>query len=145
MYEFNIKEINNTKFIFDILRKKYVALQPEEWVRQNFIRYLIEKKNYPKGRIAVEYYLKVNKNDKRSDIVIFDKMLKPQIVIECKAENVKLTKDTFEQAANYNLKLGAKYLIITNGQTTMAFEKHDDSNAYRQLAELPNYQDIYKQ
>ncbi len=140
MSDFNIKEINKTKYIFDILRKKFVVLQPEEWVRQNFIRFLIEQKKYPKGRMVVEYYLKVNKNEKRSDIVVFDENLKPQVVVECKAETVKLTKDTFEQAANYNLQLGAKYLIITNGTTTMAFEKKADSNSYSQLSELPEYQ-----
>jgi len=140
--KFKIKEIGQSKYIFDDLRKKYVALLPEEWVRQNFIRYLIEEKNFPKGRIAVEYYLKVNKNEKRSDIVIFDKNLKPQIVVECKAQQVKLTKDTFEQAANYNLKLGAKFLIITNGSSTMAFEKHPENNFYTQLQAIPNYEEI---
>jgi len=140
--KFKIKEIGQSKYIFDDLRKKYVALLPEEWVRQNFIRYLIDEKNFPKGRIAVEYYLKVNKNEKRSDIVVFDKNLKPQIVVECKAQQVKLTKDTFEQAANYNLKLGAKFLIITNGSSTMAFEKHPENNFYTQLQAIPNYEEI---
>jgi hypothetical protein len=140
--KFKIKEIKQSKYIFDELRKKYVALLPEEWVRQNFIRYLIDKKNFPKGRIAVEYYLKVNKNDKRSDIVIFDKELNPQIVVECKAEQIKLTQETFEQAANYNLKLGAKYLIITNGISTMAFVKDHNKNSYSHLAEIPNYEDL---
>ena len=140
--KFKIKEIKQSKYIFDELRKKYVALLPEEWVRQNFIRYLIDEKNFPKGRIAVEYYLKVNKNDKRSDIVIFDKELNPQIVVECKAEQIKLTQETFEQAANYNLKLGAKYLIITNGLSTMAFVKDSNKNSYSHLAEIPDYEDL---
>lgn len=142
MAELKIKEFGQSKYIFDELRKKYVTLLPEEWVRQKFIRYLLKEKNFPKGRMAVEYYLKVNKNDKRSDIVIFDKNLKPQIVVECKAENVKLTKNTFEQAANYNLKLGAKYLIITNGISTMAFLKEADSNTYKHLKTIPDYSEL---
>lgn len=142
MSKFKIKEVKQSKYIFDELRKKYVVLLPEEWVRQNFIHYLINEKKFPKGRIAVEYSLKVNKNDKRSDIVIFDKSLKPQLVVECKAEQVKLTQDTFEQAANYNLKLGAKYIIITNGISTMAFIKDSNANSYSHIKEIPDYDDL---
>jgi hypothetical protein len=142
MSKIKIKNIQEVPYIFDVLRKKYVVLQPEEWVRQNFIHFLIEKKNFPKGRMVVEYYLKVNKNEKRSDIVIFDKELNPQIVVECKAEHVKLTNQTFEQAANYNLKLQAQYLIITNGVSTQIFERQPQSNQYKHLSEIPNYESL---
>jgi hypothetical protein len=101
--------------IFDPLRKKMVALTPEEWVRQNFLKHMILSLKYPEGLIAVEKNLVVNQMKKRCDILVYDKLTNPVLLVECKAPQVQITQKTFDQIAVYNLKLNVKYLIVTNG------------------------------
>lgn len=138
-YKFRIKSNENKLFIFDILRKKYVSLTSEEWVRQHYIHYLIEEKNYPISLIAVEKKLIINQLTKRTDILVFNSSGEPYIIVECKAPNVKINQDTFNQIARYNLKLNAKFLILTNGiehfYCSMDFEKEQ----YHFLQEIPAY------
>ena len=114
-YQFKLKSSENKPFIFDRIRKKYVVLTPEEWVRQHTVNYLIEELNYPLSRIAVERQLKVNKLTKRFDIVIFDTKGLPYILAECKAPKVAITQETFDQIARYNMRLNAPLLMLTNG------------------------------
>ena len=140
--KFRIKIIKQNKYIFDSLRKKYVVLTPEEWVRQNYIYYLVHEKKYPKGRISVEFFLKVNQRNKRSDIIVFDKEAKPLIVVECKAADVNLTEKVFEQAAIYNLELGASYIILTNGKKSICFKKNANKESYVFLNEIPAYNEL---
>ncbi len=116
-YQFKLKSSENKQLIFDIIRKKYVVLTPEEWVRQNFVHYLINEKNYPISLISVEKQLLINSRKKRFDILIFNTDGKPDIIVECKAPSIKITQDTFDQIARYNMKLNANYLIVTNGLT----------------------------
>ncbi|UKN02880.1 type I restriction enzyme HsdR N-terminal domain-containing protein [Paracrocinitomix mangrovi] len=101
--------------IWDVLRKKYLLCTPEEWVRQNFIQYLIQHKNYPQGRMVSEYTVDYNGLKKRCDIAIFNEELGVDVIVECKAPNVALTEDTFYQIAKYTSTLRAPILILTNG------------------------------
>jgi len=116
-YNFRIRESKIGLQIFDSIRKKYVVLTPEEWVRQNFIQYLIEEKKYPPALIAVETGLKYNKLKKRSDIAIYSRSGNLWMLIECKSPSVKISQETFDQVAVYNKshKIKTKYLSITNG------------------------------
>lgn len=138
-YSFKIKSKENKLYIFDILRKKNVVLTPEEWVRQNYIQYLICEKEYPKTLIAIEKQLKVNNLIKRTDILIFDKNGSPNIIVECKSPMVKITQNTFDQIARYNLKLNAKYLIVTNGLQHFYCKMNYEQMEYVFLNEIPNY------
>lgn len=138
-YSFKIKSKENKLYIFDILRKKNVVLTPEEWVRQNYIQYLINEKKYPKTLIAIEKQLKINNLIKRTDILIFDKNGNPNIIVECKAPSIKITQDTFDQIARYNLKLQAKYLIVTNGLEHFYCKMNYQQMKYDFLKEIPNY------
>ncbi len=116
-YPFRFRTTGQSKEIFDTLRRKYVALTPEEWVRQHFIMFLKEELKYPAGFISIEKGLVVNTRKKRADIVIHDAKGKPWMIVECKAPSVKLTENAFYQAAAYHLKLQVKYLVVTNGMT----------------------------
>jgi len=114
-YSFNIKFKEQRKYIFDFIRKKYVLLTPEEWVRQNFLKYLVEEKKYPASLIAVEKEFKLNTLSKRSDAVVYNRLGQPFLIIECKATNVHINQKVFDQIARYNMKLNVEYLIVTNG------------------------------
>ena len=116
-YQFKLKNSENKQLIFDIIRKKYVVLTPEEWVRQNFIHFLIYEKKYPISLIAIEKQLTINQLKKRFDALVFNTDGKPHILIECKAPSIKISQNTFDQIARYNIKIKANFLIITNGLT----------------------------
>ncbi len=139
-YLFKIKSEGQRKFIFDSIRKKYVVLTPEEWVRQNFIQYLINEKKYPSSLIAIEMALTLNKLSKRTDIVLFDRQGNPVIIVECKSPKVKITQDTFDQIARYNMKLKVNYLIVTNGITHYCCRMDYEKNTYSFLKEIPDYE-----
>lgn len=138
-YQFKIKNSENKQLIFDKIRKKYVVLTPEEWVRQNFVQYLITEKKYPISLIAVEKQLTVNNLKKRFDILIFNPNGTPNIIVECKASSIKIAQDTFDQIARYNLKLNAEYLIVTNGLTHYFCKKDSKNEQYLFLENIPNY------
>ncbi len=138
-YSFKIKNRENKLYIFDIIRKKNVVLTPEEWVRQHFIHYLIEEKNYPKSLVSVEKQLKFNNLVRRTDILIFNNLGLPFIIVECKAPNVKISQDAFDQIARYNLKLQAKYLIVTNGLQHFYCNMDHQKMQYNFLKEIPKY------
>jgi type I restriction and modification enzyme subunit R-like protein len=114
-YDFKVKEEDNKKLIFDIARKKWVSLSPEEWVRQHILHYLIHDKKYPVSLIAVERGIELNGTQKRFDLVIFSNTGKPKMIIECKAPEEALNEKVFEQIARYNLSLKVDYLWVTNG------------------------------
>lgn len=138
-FSFKFKSMENKLYIFDMLRKKYVVLTPEEWVRQNFARYLIGNKNYPKSIIAIEKQLKINNTTKRTDILLFDKNGNPDIIVECKAPSIKINQKTFDQIARYNLKLNANYLIITNGLQHFYCKIDHQLEKYHFLKDIPDY------
>jgi len=129
MYKLNLPEINpslkkeNGKvLIFDGIRKKYIVLTPEEWVRQHFIHYLIIELKYPKSLFRIEGALTYNKLQKRSDILVFDRNGKAWMLIECKSPTIKLNQKAFNQVAVYNMTIGAKYIAVTNGMAHFCFE-----------------------
>ena len=138
-YQFRIKSSENTNYIFDIIRKKYVVLTPEEWVRQHTVHFLIFEKNYPKSLIAVEKQLKVNNLVKRFDVLVFNKEGLPEIIVECKSPNIKISQDTFDQIARYNLKLNANKLVVTNGIQHYFCKLDHKEKQYIFLEEIPNY------
>jgi hypothetical protein len=113
-YSFKIKSEGDRKFIFDRFRKKYVVLTPEEWVRQHFAVYLVNEKSFPAGRIVVEKTLKFNKMERRCDLLVYGDS-SPALIVECKAPEVKITQDVFDQIAVYNLEFRVEYLVVTNG------------------------------
>lgn len=114
-YNLEIRIKEGKEEIFDFIRKKFVSLNPEEWVRQNLLHYLVTDKKYPLGLISVESGLQYNRIKKRTDILIYDRQGKPWMLIECKAPSVKLSNDTFLQAATYNTLEKAPFLAISNG------------------------------
>jgi len=138
-YTFRFKSNENKRLIFDEIRKKFVILQPEEWVRQHCLQFLIQEKKYPKSLINVEKELTVNSLKKRYDIVVYNSDGSICVIVECKAPNIVIKQDTFDQIARYNLALKANYLMITNGLNhyycTMDYEKE----RYQFLKELPEY------
>ena len=123
---FNIKEENDKKIILDLLRKKWIALTPEEWVRQNFIQVLIQVYNYPASLIAVEKEIMLGEMKKRFDILVYDKDHKPWMMVECKAAVVELNEKVFDQLLRYNQALPVSFLIITNGNSTYGWQKKDN-------------------
>ena len=125
--------------IFDKLRKKYMVLTPEEWVRQHFVHFLIDKKNYPTSLIALEKQLTINNRKKRTDILVFNTEGSPEIIVECKAPSIKITQDTFDQIARYNLKLQANFLIVTNGLEHFYCKMDFENETYIFLKEIPDY------
>jgi type I site-specific restriction endonuclease len=125
--------------IFDPARKKFVALNPEEWVRQHAIRFLTEERAYPLSLMAVEVQLQVNKLKKRVDILVYGKNSKPLLIVECKAPSVRISQETFDQAARYNLALGADYFFITNGLTHFFCRSDRATSSYHFLKDLPAY------
>ena len=138
-YHFKLKEINGKKYIFDQNRKKFVALTPEEWVRQHFIKYLVQEKKYPRSLIGVEFSLKVNKMDRRGDIVVFNKKGQPYLIVECKAPHVEITQSVFDQIARYNIPLKVDYLVVTNGLKHYCCYIDHKIGKYSFLEDIPDY------
>jgi len=123
-YSFKIREPERKKEeIWDELRKGWVRLTPEEWVRQNFIQYLLQVKNYPASYIAVEKKMKLGELNKRFDLLVFDKGAQPWMLIECKGAEIKLDNRVVWQVLRYNMAIPVKYLVITNGEECHAFIK----------------------
>ena len=138
-YSFRFKNSENKVSIFDAIRKKFVILQPEEWVRQHCVQYLIEEKKYPKSLINVEKELKINDLKKRYDIVIFNPDGSIHLIVECKAPKIKINQDAFDQVARYNLALNATYLMVTNGINHYYCAMDFDAERYHFLKNIPNY------
>jgi hypothetical protein len=140
-YSFRFKNSENKVSIFDAIRKKFVILQPEEWVRQHCVHYLVEVKNYPISLINVEKELKVNDLKKRYDIVIFNTDGSIHLIVECKAPKIKINQSTFDQVARYNLALNATYLMVTNGLNHYYCVMDFEDEKYHFLQDLPNYKE----
>lgn len=126
--------------VFDPLRRKHVALTPEEGVRQHFIAWLNRERNYPLSLMASEYAIEYNKMSYRCDIVAFNNALQPQLIVECKAPQVLLNQEVVEQILRYNRVLCVKNLIITNGVTTFALELNPGKGQYEFIGDIPFYE-----
>ncbi|MBO4574221.1 MAG: type I restriction enzyme HsdR N-terminal domain-containing protein [Bacteroidales bacterium] len=132
---FKVTVIDNKTVVFDPLRKEYVALTPEEQVRQKMLHYLVETRKVPAGLIAVEYSIKVNNLPKRADIVVFNNLGEPQMIVECKAETVPITEKVLDQAIRYYSGLKVKYLTLTNGKSMFCYKIENGKLAV--LTEFP--------
>lgn len=126
-------------FVFDPVRRREVALIPEELLRQLVLRYLLDVKKYPLNRIRVEAGFTLNGLQKRSDIIVFDAALQPWLLVECKSPKVALTQAVFEQAARYNLQWKAPYLAVTNGLATFCCALDFEREAFEYLSDLPDF------
>jgi len=138
-YSFRLKNRENKRLIFDDIRKKFMVLQPEEWVRQHCVRFLIEEKQYPKSLINVEKELKVNGLNKRYDIVIYNSDGSIHLIVECKSPKITINQDTFDQIARYNLTLNASYLMVTNGINHYYCKIDSETECYQFLKDIPDY------
>jgi hypothetical protein len=143
-YSFRIVGSGGKEMILDTIRRKYVKLTPEEWVRQNFIRYLVDKGKYPPGLIGVEVMSPFNNLRKRVDILIHDRSGKPVMIVECKSWEVTLNETVFDQIVCYNIGFRVPYIIVTNGMDNYACKVRDDWSGYDHLMVIPLYEDIRK-
>lgn len=141
-YSFNIIEDDGFKKIFDSIRKKYVRLTPEEWVRQNFITYLVKILAYPPGLIAVEKAFRWNRFSRRTDILVHNRKGKPVMLVECKAPDIKINDAVFDQIVCYNMKLQVPILVVTNGIAHYACRVDNNQGRYSFLESLPVYPDL---
>ncbi|MCD6598306.1 MAG: type I restriction enzyme HsdR N-terminal domain-containing protein [Bacteroidales bacterium] len=141
-YTFRVNNFKDQKWIFDPLRKKKVVLTPEEWVRQNFIQFLIQEKHYPEQLIKVEMGFKVNNLTKRSDILVYDRKGKPSLIVECKAPSVKVSQDVFDQIARYNISLKVDFLVVTNGMEHYCCKINHQKKSYQFLRNIPDFEDL---
>lgn len=141
-YEIKIAQRGNKQLIFDFLRRKYVALTPEEWVRQHFVHYLIEHKGYPAGLIGNEVELNVGEKKLRCDTILYNKVAQPQMIIEYKAPHIKLQQKTFDQISAYNLLLKVDYLIVSNGLQHVCCRMDYDNQKFCFLDDIPDYQNL---
>ncbi len=140
--ELKITEKEGKKYIIDVVRKKQLVLTPEEWVRQNLLVYLINEKGYPKNLIRVEQQLAGKDVFFRADIVIYDNSGKARMIIECKAESVKITQEVFEQISKYNLQFKVDYLVVSNGKQNYICKIDYEQMNYTFLKGIPDYKDI---
>ncbi len=140
---FRIKQSGDKYQVFDEVRKKFVALTPEEWVRQHFIHFLINQQKFSAGLMAVEMLVKINGLSQRADIVLYNKQGKPSVIIECKAPEVKVTRAVFNQAARYNTRLNVDYLVVTNGLQHYCARLIDQEGNYEMLKTIPTAEEVY--
>ena len=138
-YTFRFKNSENKRLIFDQIRKIFVAFQPEEWVRQNCIQFLIHEKKYPVSLINVEKELKLNNLKKRYDIVVFNSDGTIHLIVECKSPKININQSTFDQIARYNLALKASYLMVTNGINHYYCQMDLEAERYQFLKDIPEY------
>ena len=141
-YDIKVSEKDGKRLIFDELRRRYVALTPEEWVRQHFVHYLIGHLGYPAGLLANEVELKIGDKRLRCDSILFDKQAHPQMIIEYKAPNIQLTQRVFSQISAYNLLLHVDYLIVSNGMQHICCRMDYTNNTYHFLQEIPTYEEV---
>ena len=133
---------NEKQMVFDFLRKRFVALTPEEWVRQQFTHFLVEHKGYPAMFIGNEITLSVGRLSRRCDSVVFNKSAEPVMIIEYKAPTVKITQKVFEQICSYNIALHAPYLTVSNGLQSYCCRIDKEANTYEFLTDIPAYGEL---
>lgn len=138
-YAFRTKTEEGKTFIFDSIRKKFVVLTPEEWVRQNFIQFLMHEKKYPETLMAVEKQIKVNGKQRRFDLLTYLRNGQPLLIAEFKAPGVKITQDAFDQVVRYNMVLRVERVIVSNGLQHFACEIDYEKNSYSYLTEIPEF------
>lgn len=138
-YKFRFKNSEGKISIFDEIRRKFIILTPEEWVRQNVVQYLLQEKKYPKSYINVEKVIKLNGLIKRYDVVVFQPNGKLFLLVECKSADIIINQTTFDQIARYNMALESEYLMVTNGLNHYFCQMDYQSEKYNFLKELPDF------
>ena len=139
-YFFSIKEENGKKYIFDEIRRRFVSLSPEEWVRQHIIRFLTEDKQYPKQLLSVEKGFTRNRLARRYDLLVYSRAGLPVMIVECKAPLVEISQKVFDQATRYNEKYKAPYLLVTNGRKHFCCRVDLSRKTYAFLSDIPTYE-----
>jgi len=137
-YTFKLKTKEQKKYIYDPIRKKYIQLTPEEWVRQNFLQYLIQEKKYSSNLMTVEMGFQLHQVKYRADIVAFDKTGVPSLIVECKAPDIQISQEHFDQITRYNYELKVKYLIVTNGMKHYCASIDYNKKTYQFLKSIPD-------
>jgi hypothetical protein len=140
--ELNIREENGKTYVFDRLRKRFVRLTPEEYVRQNFVSYLITHKKYPQSRLANEIVIELGKVKKRCDTVLYDEYLYPLMIIEYKAPSVAVKQNAFDQITRYNMCLNVPWIIVSNGIQHYCCRIDYEKQAYRFFKDIPEYGEL---
>jgi hypothetical protein len=141
-YDFDFKIIGEKQYIFDVIRRKYVVNTPEEWVRQNFIRYLVAEKGYVETLMSIEHEISLNRLSKRCDAVVFSKNGKPLMILEFKSPDVPVSQEVFDQIVRYNMVLKVNFLLITNGMKHFCCKINFQNKDYVFLREIPDYDDL---
>lgn len=141
-FAMKLSEVEGKRCIFDVLRRKYVALTPEEWVRQHFTHFLLEEKGYPAGLLANEVQILLNGTKKRCDTVLFGKDRRARMIVEYKAPSVEITQAVFDQITRYNMVLHVDYLIVSNGIRHFCCKIDYSTNTYRFLPAIPSFHEL---
>ena len=141
-FDKKITKKDDKAFILDVIRRQYVALTPEEWVRQHFVHFLIEHKGYPQSLMGNEVQLKLNGMSRRCDTVVYDRALRPRVIIEYKAPSVSITQKVFEQICRYNMVLQVDYLIVSNGMAHYCCKVDYATRSYMFVEDIPEYSNI---
>lgn len=141
-YQYSIKSKENKSYIFDPIRKKWLVLNPEEWVRQNCVQFLINEKKIPIGLLQVEKKIEVFNTVKRYDLVVFNTEKKISLLVECKSPSVKITQEAFDQIARYNTVIQSEYLMLTNGLNHFYYQMDFKEKKYIYLTDLPTYNSL---
>ena len=141
-FEVMIRGTQEKPEIFDFLRRRYVALTPEEWVRQHFTHWLVEHKGYPKGLLGNEIELRIGEKKLRCDSILYDRDARPRMIIEYKAPAVAITQRVFNQISAYNILLHVDYLVVSNGLNHYCCQMDYERRSYRFLPDIPLYQEL---
>lgn len=141
-FDIKVAKVDGRPSVFDKLRKRYVALTPEEWVRQHFINFLLVEKGYPEALIANEMQVNLNGQKKRCDSVVFDRMGDPLVIVEYKAPEVNITQKVFDQIARYNIVLHVEYLIVSNGLSHFCCKVNYEEQTIQYLEDIPEYSEL---
>jgi hypothetical protein len=141
-YDAKIRKNGSSMEIYDSLRRKYVALTPEEWVRQHFVNWLISYKEYPTSLMANEAGIKLNSLTRRCDTVVYDQHLDPLMIIEYKESNISITQDVFDQIVRYNTVLKVQYIVVSNGVKHYCCKMNYEKQSYDFLTDIPNYREL---
>lgn len=142
-YDFRFKQEEESRYVFDVFRKRYVMFTPEEEVRQRFARYLIEEKEFPTALMLTEYTLMLNEMTRRCDILVHKPAGNPAVLVECKAPEIKIGQETFDQVARYNLVFKVKYLMVTNGLKHYCCYLDFETKKVEFMNEIPKYSDLH--
>ncbi|MBF0648763.1 type I restriction enzyme HsdR N-terminal domain-containing protein [Dysgonomonas sp. GY75] len=141
-FDINVKKTDGRLSVFDRLRRKFVTLTPEEWVRQHFINYLITEKGYPQALIANEIQINLNNQKRRCDSIVYDKTISPLVIVEYKSPDVEITQAVFDQIVRYNIVLKVKYLIVSNGLSHYCCRMDYSTQTFDYLADIPTYTEL---